>query len=474
MLAHEQILRLLLLGSALLSFAACSTADRSIQLSIESAAPFSAGGSGPVLNDQWWVAFEDQGLTAAIGRALEQNFSLTAAYERMRAAQMLALRQSANLLPQLDLLGVAERSEVWRSGDWNSDSSVSVGLAASYELDFWGRLNAQTDAANLRAEASEAFLQSAAISISAEVALAWYRLAAAQEQKLVLLEQVETNRTVLEILDERFKSGQIRAADVLRQRQLIEATLEDVNDSNAQIAVIEHLLAILQGDTPQGGEGYPDAALVKLPPAPLVGLPSELLQRRPDVREALLNIQASNADLAAAVSDRYPRVNLSASVVTSDGEFSLFDDWLASIAGQIAAPVIDGGARRAEVLRNEALLNQQVADYGQTVLQAFREVEDALALEYHQCIKIAQLETQLELADETYRQLRTQYLNGVADYIEVLDTLTAQQFLARSLVTARLDLIEFRIALHRALAGGFYPTAEVGATQSKVEINNDV
>jgi NodT family efflux transporter outer membrane factor (OMF) lipoprotein len=346
-----------------------------------------------VVNDKWWVAFDDAGLNATIDRAVLQNFSLTAAYERMRAAQMLARRQSADLWPQLDLLGGAERSEVWGSGDRNGDSLVSGGLAASYEVDLWGRLSAQTDAENLRAEAAEAFLQSTALSISAEVALAWYRLAGAQEQKLVLLEQIETNRTVLQVLDERFKSGQIRAADVLRQRQLIEATLEDSNDIDAQIAVLEHVLAILQGDTPQAAASYPDAALVRLPPAPSIGLPSALLQRRPDVREALLNVQASNADLAAAISDRYPRINLSASLLTSDDALSLFDDWLASIAGQVVAPVFDGGGRRAEVLRTEGLLNQQVADYGQTVLQAFQEVEDALALEYHQRIKITQLET---------------------------------------------------------------------------------
>ncbi|MGJ8637752.1 MAG: efflux transporter outer membrane subunit [Opitutaceae bacterium] len=476
MLLHQKYIPRICLGSfAALLLAACSTTDRSLELPLEDAPAFSVEASDAELDDSWWLDFRDDGLSTAIDNALNQNFSLKSAVERMRAAQLLARQQSAAFWPQLDLRGGGDASKRL-GGDTASDQSFSGGLTASYELDVWGRLDALADGATYRAEAAEAFLQSAAISISAEVALAWYRLAGAHEQRLVLKQQVETNRKVLGLLNDRFKSGQIRAADVLRQRQLIEANVEAINDVDAQIAVLEHLLAILQGRAPQVGSEYTEVTLVSLQAAPATGLPAELLQRRPDVREAYLNLQASNADLAVAVSDRYPRVNFSGSILTNDDQLSLFDEWLASLAGQVVLPIIDGGSRRLEVERREALLSQQLADYGQTVLEAFKEVEDALALEYHQRIKIEQLKAQKELADETYRQLRIQYLNGVAEYIDVLDTLKGQQNLARDIVSARQELIEFRIALHRALAGGFYTAAatEANATQLNTEGNDDV
>jgi NodT family efflux transporter outer membrane factor (OMF) lipoprotein len=418
------------------------------------------------------LSLGDAGLDAAIDRALNDNFSLRARFERLQAARALARRESAELWPDLNFTGSGERSDAGgsSSGASDSESTIELGLAASYELDLWGRLGALADAEALRADAEAALLEASALSISGEVALAWYRLAGAQAQKRVLMEQIETNRTVLDLLDARFQRGQIRAADVLRQRQLVEATVEQANDVDARIAVLQHLLATLQGRPPQDAATYSRAALIDLPALPNPGLPGALLLRRPDVRERFLRIQSADAELAAAISDRYPRVNLSAAILTNDSEdWSLFDDWLTSLAGQVALPLIDGGGRRAEVVRRRALLGEQIAAYGDTVLTAFREVEDALALEYHQRIKVDQLQSQLRLADTTYNQLRNQYLNGVSDYIDVLDALREQQVLERELVVARQVLIEFRIALHRATAGSLNVEPAMKAAANETE-----
>jgi len=361
-----------------------------------------------------------------------------------------------------------------RSNSDSSDSeeSVRLGLSSEYEVDLWGRLDALAEAESFRAESVGALRDAAALSLSGQVALTWYRLAGARAQKKVLEEQIETNRTVLDLLDARFQRGQIRAADVLRQRQLVEATVEQANDVDARIAVLEHLLATLQGQPPQETADFASAKLIELPGLPDPGLPTALLQRRPDVREAFFQIRAADAELAAAISERYPRVNLSAAVVTNDNDSrTLFENWLTSLAGQVALPLIDGGERRAEVSRRRALLAERAAEYGETVLTAFREVEDALAREYHQRIKVEQLGSQLNLADTTYNQLRNQYLNGVSDYIDVLDALREQQLLARELVAARQILIEFRIALHRAIAGGISLEPDVNPSSPRTEAN---
>ena len=424
----------------------------------QEAAAFSMDGDAAIEQD-WWVAFEDPSLNIAIERALNDNFSLEAARQRLLEARALARRQSATLWPSLDFLGGGERSE--RSGDGTSgdESFVELGVSAAYEVDLWGRLGALAEAEDLRAEAAEALLQTSALTLSAEVAVTWYRLAGAQAQKKVLAEQLETNRTVLELLEARFQRGQIRAADVLRQRQLIEATIEQLNDVAVRAVLLNQLLATLQGVAPQNLGHDVQAKLVALPPKPELGLPAELLQRRPDVRQAFMQIEAADAELAAAISARYPRINLSLSALTNDrGSGSIFESWVTRLAGEFALPLIDGGSRRADVSRREALLWERLAIYGETVLTAFREVENALAREYHQGIKVEQVETQLRLADETSNQLRNQYLNGVSDYIEVLDALREQQILGRELVAARQGLIEIRISLHRALAGGFLTT----------------
>jgi len=181
-----------------------------------------------------------------------------------------------------------------------------------------------------------------------------------------------------------------------------------------------------------------------------------LLDRRPDIAAARLRLEAADSDLASAVRDRLPRIDLFLGISTAgERAADLFDDFLTRLAGDLFAPIIDAGARRAEVARTAAARQRLLAEYGATVLAAFAEVEDALAQESYQVARIASLEQQLDIADSTYSQLRFQYLSGAADYIDVLQALRGEQGLERDLLNARLVRVEQRIALHRALAGAF-------------------
>lgn len=196
------------------------------------------------------------------------------------------------------------------------------------------------------------------------------------------------------------------------------------------------------------------AGLPELPALPETGVPLELIQRRPDVQSIYYALRAADRDLAAAISSQYPRLSLSASASSvADNVGNLFKDWTLSLAGNLLAPVFYAGRLRAEVDRNEAVKAELLNTYSQTVLTAFREVEDALALERNQTRSIASIEAQLDLARQSYEQLRLEFFNGISDYLDVLVALTEQQRLERALVSARLNLLEYRIALHRALAG---------------------
>lgn len=438
--------------AAALNLAGCASPESPDPLPLQEAPPFSPSGQAPP-PDRWWTAFDDATLNERIDRALSNNFSLTVAWERLMAARAIAQRERAALYPQLDGLAGAEIRD---GSDVDERTEVSLGLEASYEVDLWGRIESAAEAERLRASATAADYRTAAISLSSQVALTWYQLAEARLQLELIGSQVETNETVLEVLKLRFGVGQSGSADVLRQRQLVEATREQLVVASARVEVFEHQLAVLEGRAPQGMDNPPGALLPELPPTPATGLPADLLQRRPDVRGAFLQLAAADEDIAVAVTDQYPRINLAASISTAaENPSGLFSEWLASLAGDLVTPLFDGGQRRAELERTEAVRRQRLAEYGQTVLTAFQEVEDALAQEAYEDRRITSIERQLTISRSTLRQLRTQYFKGAADFIDVLAALREQQDLERSLLASRLNRVSFRIALYRALAGGF-------------------
>jgi NodT family efflux transporter outer membrane factor (OMF) lipoprotein len=338
---------------------------------------------------------------------------------------------------------------------------MNSGLEVGYEVDLWGRIDSLVEAEQLRGRAAEEAYHAAALSLSAQVTIAWLQFVEALRQKDLLTQQIETNQKILKILEARFSSGLIGSADVLRQRQLIESTREQLYVVESTIGLQWHQLQLLKGKAPQESPVVTEVELPGLPPLPQTGLPSDLVRRRPDLRQAFYELEALDADLAAAVANQYPRLNLSASISTSaESPENLFDTWVASVAGQIVAPLFDGGQRRAEVDRRKALLREGAANYMQTTLEAFGEVEDALLREAQQNRILKSLERQLTLNKMTYKQLRVQYINGASDYLSVLINLIEGQRLQRDLLVAKRELLEIRVALYRSLAGGIEPLTE--------------
>lgn len=413
---------------------------------------FSASGDA-ALHDRWWRDFESEQLDKRVQLALAKNFSLEAAWERLREARASVAFENSARRPTLDATGEAALED---GSDIDGRSRFGLGLEASYEVDLWGRIRKAVQAEQLRTDATALDYRAAAISLSAEVAITWLQLTEARLQLSLINSQIRTNETVLEVLQLRFAVGQSDAADVLRQRQLVEATREQAVTALNRIDLLEHRLAVLEGRPPQERVEADTPILPSLGPMPTVGLPADVLMRRPDVQSTVLRIEASDRDVASAVRDQYPRIDLFAAVSTvAENPGGLFNTWLSSIGAQLIAPLYDGGRREAEVERRVAIRRRLVAEYGQSLLDALAEVEDALANERRQRERLARLETRLDLAERTYAQLRTQYLNGATDFIDVLTALENQQQIERDLLSARLDQLLFRVTLHRAIAGGF-------------------
>lgn len=411
--------------------------------------PFSING-GAEVQAEWWKSFNDPALERLMEKAFADNPNLLAIWERLQANQALARRERSDLFPRLDAsLGAATQRE---SGD--STDLLSGGFSAGYEVDLWGRIRSEAEAARLRAEATRADYETAALSLTGEVALSWYRLLARIEVLRLIEDQIAANEKVAESLIGRFRGGEVRSVDVLRQEQLVEATRELKIITEASIAVLKNQLQVLLGNAPQATFTTEKAGLPSLPPLPEIGLPADLLLRRPDLRSAYLELLATDRDLASAMSDRYPRIDLTASLRSSSEDSSeLFDNWLRRAAGDLVAPLVDGGNRRAEVDRQSAFVRQRIAEFTDASLSAYREVEDALVQEKQETLRLASLNKQTELQQTAFEQLQKEFLNGVGNFIDVLTAQTGAQQLQRDLIESNLRQIEFRIALHRSIAG---------------------
>jgi NodT family efflux transporter outer membrane factor (OMF) lipoprotein len=438
----------------LLPLVAAGCAHRGAPASIpltESFPPFSESGDSELPN-RWWTAFNDPKLDHQIHHALVKNYSLAAALQRVSAARALARREASDLWP--DLNGVADIGGTFGPG--KDRANFPLGVDAAYQVDLWGEIESRVDAERFRAKATCADYHAIALTLSGEIARTWFSLVEAYAQTELLEEQIKTNRTGLELQELRFGLGLIRSADVLRQRQLLESTLEQAVIAESRIKVLEHQLAVLMGEMPQTASYETGSDLPDLPPLPATGLPCELVHRRPDVRRDYLALKSADRDLASAISAQYPRLSLTGSVLSiAERPETIFRDWFVFIGGQLIAPLLDGGQRRAEVDRTCAVKRELLNEYSQTILVAFREVEDSLAREKYQLLRIEHLKAQVKLAGQASGQLREQYLIGDVEYLDVLSASTGQQSLQRQLLSAQLDLVLIRVSLYLALAGDF-------------------
>lgn len=242
---------------------------------------------------------------------------------------------------------------------------------------------------------------------------------------------------------------------MFQQRQQQVSTRAQLALVDSALGLFEHRLAVLLGAAPgslqvDAPEGLPAA----LPAVPAGGLPADLLERRPDVRAAQRRVEAADYQVAVAVADRLPSLRLSGSYgfqAQSLADFLSSPVW--NLIASVAAPILDGGRRAAEVERSEAVVEELLMVYGQLLLQAMTEVENALLQERYQLVHIADLEESVELAAATLREAQARYGKGLSDYLPVLTALQGQQRAELALLQARRQLISYRIQLCRALGG---------------------
>ena len=441
---------LLLIGIAVMG---CSPSVRSVKSPVSLPESFSSTGHEP-LPDKWWKSFNDPQLNDLIQEALENNFTIRATWDRLRQAEQVAIKTGAALLPDVNLRANASRTRQETGQAISYNSHYVTGLSLSYEIDLWGAVWSSQQAALLDAQAAEENVYTAAITLSASIARRWYQLAEAKQKIALLNQQMETNRKVLEIITTKFRKGQVSAADVYRQSQLVASTQGRLILARGTIRSLQQQLAVLIGKKPDALWDDAPLQLVKLPVLPKTGVPSSLLQRRPDVQSAFRAIQAADRRAAIAVADQYPALSISSTLETSAGKVhDLFDNWLVNLAGNAVGPLFDAGRRKAEVKRQQAVLSERINQYGQKILEAIKETEDALDQECYQKEYVDNLNKQLQFARQVAERTKQSYVKGTLDYLRVLDALVSQQQLEITELAARRILLERRIDLCKAIAG---------------------
>ncbi|HKJ99095.1 MAG TPA: efflux transporter outer membrane subunit [Desulfotignum sp.] len=441
--------------AAVLMFQGCSTVkpdSRNLEILPASVRTASVETLNFSLASPWWEQFSSQDLNRLIIHALTHNFSIRQARARLEQAASLAAARKADALPLITLETRYSRTQT--ELDATSFSTFSLGPAAAYEVDLWGRINAGVTSFALAARASASDLETAAMTIAAEVARIWVDLITAREQLARVKKQLEVSITVRDLLELRFAKSMSSALDILQQREIVAQTQAKIPPLENRIQQLEASVRLLLGQTPGTGTVITGDLPETLPELPHNGLPANLLALRPDVRAQGLRLMAADWDAAAARIYRLPDLVLTGNFIFQDNALDLLlDNWILTLGARLAGLVFDGGQKKALSRQAAAVVEEQLAAYEKVVYTAITEVETSLAAEKHQAAHLLLLTDQLATARQALAEARRRYIKGLDPFIPFLtEQLNVQELEIRLLEQTAL-LIKNRITLYRALGG---------------------
>ena len=447
----------------LLLLVGCASAPKQMETPISdlpNAWSNSISPSGAVTTN-WLCDFNDPTLEAIVTESLKHNPNLIATAARLEQALAEAKIAGADRAPTLaaGLGGTRQRISSFgpqqTGGIYYNNNNIDLNL--SWEIDLWGRLNNYSSAALAEAEASSADYAGARLSLAAQTAKSWFNFKEAAAQEELAQSDVINHEKNLAALESGYKSGIHTGIELREIRTSAAIATANLLSRKRQLDQASRRLEILLGR-------YPSASLAKMTDLPALpasipaGLPSELLLRRPDLIAAERRLAATDQTLRAAKKDRLPKLSLTSSAGTATSEF---DDLLDSnfrvgaVAGNLINPIFQGGRIRANINRRESQKEQSIANYHNTALQAFLEVETALAGENLLRVEAEHLMLATNAAKDSLQLARQQYRSGSLSFTNMLQSeRNALAMLSRYLVAHR-TLLNNRIDLHLALGGSF-------------------
>jgi NodT family efflux transporter outer membrane factor (OMF) lipoprotein len=456
--------------AAAVTLSGCSMAPRLTIPDVPTAAVYKEAGpwtpaqpADGLPRGDWWKLYGDADLNALQTRLIEHSPDLAAALARYNQAKALSDQQRSGLFPSLVLGANAQRDGLSNmrplrpANQTNDYNSLAVGVQADYELDLWGRIRNEVAAAGAQAQAYGADLESARLSLQTQLTDDYIVLRGLDRQIALLNETVSAYEKALALTQARHDGGIAAGLDVARAQTQLDTSRSLAEQTLAQRAVSEHAIAALIGESASQFSIEPRLTQIALPDVP-VGVPSTLVQRRPDIAAAQRRIAASNANVGVARAAFFPSITLSAALgyqSTQAGDWISAPNAFWSIGPSLLSTLFDAGKRKAQVAQAEAALDESGSMYRGVVLTAFQQVEDSLALTHHYRIAATEENSAMTAAKRSLDLSLTQYREGATSYLDVVTSQTVT--LQTELASLDLDTRELRasVQLIRALGGGW-------------------
>lgn len=413
---------------------------------------------------EWWLAFGDPALNELVNEATRNNANLAVAAARVKQARAIAGIAEADRIPQIGVGVGAQRARASAlslglpaGADVAPQNTYNASLSASYEVDLFGRVSNNVAAARGDAAQVEANYRSVLLSLQADVAQTYFRLRATDAELATVEQTVRLREESVKVNQRRFDLGDIGEFDLSRAKTELSTTRAEAIGLQRRRATTEHALAVLLGKPAAaysaGNSPLLDSALL---PAIPTGVPSSLLERRPDIAAAQKAMEASNARIGVARAAMFPALDITASGGGAAGHFSDVFKWSSRswvLGALLSMPLIDGGRNSNNVKRSEAALEESVAGYRQTVLNAFAEVEDNLAGLRILGGQTAQIDDALVSARRSADLAQKLYDAGRSSYLDLLDAQRNLAAVERNAVQLRGDRAVTTVALIRSLGG---------------------
>ncbi|HEY0940686.1 MAG TPA: efflux transporter outer membrane subunit [Steroidobacter sp.] len=413
--------------------------------------------------DAWWHAYGDEDLNRLQARLVEHSPDLQAALARYQQAQAFAAQLRSGLFPSFALRadGIRARQSETRPPAGQSSpryyNAYGAGVEATYEVDLWGRVRNDVSAGRLGASAVAADLQSARLSLQAQLADYYIALNGLDREAALLADTVAAYDRALALTRERHEAGIVSGLDVARAQTQLETARSQSAQNQAQRATLEHAVAVLVGESPSQFSLAPRSVPLQLPEIPR-DVPTNLLQRRPDIAAAQRRTAAANASVGVARSACFPAVMLNG---VYGFESNRSSDWLTapnaawSIGPSLLLELFDAGRRQARVEQARAVLDEAGAVYKGVVLGAFREVEDSLALLHHFGNAAQSERSAVTSAQRSLDFAMNRYREGAVSYLEVVQSQTVALAAQRNALDLETRQLRASVALIRALGGGW-------------------
>jgi multidrug efflux system outer membrane protein len=415
------------------------------------------------VNLKWWELFDDPVLYSLVTAALQNNKDVMITASRIEQARASLGFTEADFYPRLDIEAGASRGTYFGTRKVEEDDSYFIAPTLSWEIDFWGKFRRANEAALAELMASESSLRAVQISLISEVVSTYFLLLDFQQSLEISRQTLDSRNESLDIIQKRFSKGIIPEIDLNQAQIQKEIAESSIPVFERLISKTESTLSILLGRPPGEIQEGTDLHHQAIPPDIPVGLPSSLLERRPDIAEAehLLHVQTARIGVAEAL--RFPSISLTgiAGFASTELDELISDGDAWSVSGGLFAPIIDFDKNKLRVVIQEKEAEQALYFYQNIVLFAFKEVEDALSEVHTYDVQIAAIERQYKAAKNAAALSKMRYDKGVVSYLEVLETDRQLFSVGLDLSQVKREYLNAHVRLYKALGGGWLSKEEM-------------